>query len=122
MIGSGGPPVSEIDASRKKRLERAELLDDLQRRMVRQHDAAGANPDRRRPSADVTDQHCGRRAGDTRHVVMLGNPEALVAPTLGVLGEIERVAERLRSGATLDDRGEVEDGQRHHVLLHITHE
>ena len=47
---------------------------------------------------------------------MLRQPEPLVAPPLGVLGEVERVPERVRGGRSLDDRGEVEHGegrQRH---------
>jgi hypothetical protein len=40
---------------------------------------------------------------------MLGEPESAIPPTLRVLREVDRVPERLRSGTTLDDRGEVED-------------
>ena len=50
----------------KSDVERAELLGDDQRRVVRQHDAAGADADRRRAGGDVADHHRGRRAGDCR--------------------------------------------------------
>ena len=43
---------------------------------------------------------------------MLGEPEALVPPLLGVLSEVERVAERLGHGRAFDDRREIEHGQR----------
>ena len=92
-----------------ERLERAELLGDHQRRVVRQHDAAGADADRARAAGDVPDHHRGRRAGDAGHVVVLGEPEAPVAPALGVLREVERVAERLGRRPALDDRREIED-------------
>ena len=68
-------------------------------------------------AGDVPDDHRRRRAGDARHVVMLGQPVAAVAPALGVAREVERVAERLRGVAALDDRREVEDGKRDHWTL-----
>jgi hypothetical protein len=41
---------------------------------------------------------------------MFSEPESLVAPTLGVSGEIERIAQRLR-GVAVDWNGrKVEDG------------
>ena len=49
----GARPRPEIDAAGKQRLERAELLGDLQRRVVGQHDPAGADADARGAAADV---------------------------------------------------------------------
>ena len=63
-----------------ERFERAELLGDDERRVIRQHDAAGADANRRRAAGDVPDDDRCRRAGDARHVVMLGQPVARVAP------------------------------------------
>jgi hypothetical protein len=40
---------------------------------------------------------------------MLGEPEPPVPPPLGVLREVERVAQRLRDRAALDDRREIEN-------------
>src|SRR5690606_16874299 len=82
--------------------------------MVRQHDAAGADPDRRGAASDMANQDRGRRRGDAGHVVMLGQPEAPVAPALGMLREIEAVAEGLGGVAALGDRGEVENGEDWH--------
>ena len=53
------------------------------------------------PAGDVRDHDRRRRAGDAGHVVVLGQPEAAVAPALGVLREVERVGERLRRVAAL---------------------
>jgi hypothetical protein len=39
--------------------------------------------------------------------VVLGHPVALETPTLGVTGEVNHAGERLRRGATLDDRAQV---------------
>ena len=40
---------------------------------------------------------------------MLGQPEAVVAPALGVLRQVEAVPERLRGSAAFDNRREIED-------------
>ena len=80
---------TQIDAAGKQRLERAELLRDQQRRVIRQHDPAGTDPDRLRARRDVRHDDAGRGARDAGHIVMLGNPVALVAPAFSVLREIE---------------------------------
>ena len=53
LIGARRPAEAEIDAARIERFERPELLGDLQRRVIGQHDAAGADPDRRGAGADI---------------------------------------------------------------------
>ena len=112
LVGARRAAEAEVDPARVQRRERAELLGDHERRVVREHDPARADPDRLRPAGDVRDHDRGRGAGDPDRVVMLGQPEALVAPPLGVLGEVERVAQRLGRRRALDDRREVEHGER----------
>jgi hypothetical protein len=114
LVGAGGPAEAEIDPAGKKRFERAELLGDDQRSMVGKHDAARADADGRGPGADIGQGHRGGGAGDARHRMMLGHPEPLIAPAFAVTGQIERVAERPAGIAALDDRGQVEDGERDH--------
>ena len=53
LVGARGAAEPEVDASGVQRFERAELFGDYQRRMVRQHDAAGADADRLRAGRDV---------------------------------------------------------------------
>ena len=89
--------------------EGAELLGDHQRRVVRQHDAAGAEADRLGVGGDVGDQDRGRRAGDRADVVVLGVPDALVAEALGRPGELDRAGEAVGDRLVRPDRGEVED-------------
>ncbi len=81
-IGAGGAAQPQVDAAGKQRRQRRELLGHLQRRVVGQHDAAGADADARGAAGDVADQHRGGGAGDARHVVVLGQPEPVVAPAL----------------------------------------
>jgi len=58
----------------------------------------------------MPDQHCGGRARDAVHVVMLGQPVAPVAPFFDVARQIERIAQRLRGVAAFDDGGKIEHG------------
>jgi hypothetical protein len=111
-VGPRCASQSQIDPPREQRFERAELLGHLQRRVVGQHDAAGADADARRAAADVRQEHRRRRTGDARHVVVLGQPEAGVAPALDVSRQIQRVAERIGGRAPFDDRRKVQNGQR----------
>jgi hypothetical protein len=103
LIGAGRAAQAKVDATRKQGGQRAELLGHHQRSVVRQHDAAGADPDGGSPRRHVTDDDGGRSAGDAGTVVVLGQPVAVIAEALGVPGEIERVAQRLRGIASLHD-------------------
>src|SRR3546814_7395594 len=82
--------------------------------MVRQHDAARADAKGAGAAGDVSDDDGGRRAGDTRHVVVLGHPEAAVAPAFGMGGEVARVVERRARIAAFGDAGKLQDRQRGH--------
>ena len=95
-------------------VERAEGLGDLQRRMVRQHDAAGADADRRGGGGDMADDHRRGGRGDAGHVVMLGEPEAAIAQRLGMAGKLGAPAQRVGGGGALRDRAEIEDGGGDH--------
>lgn len=101
----------EIDATREKRFECAELLGDEQWRVIRQHDAASANANGRRATGNMCNHdRCGS-TGNTRDTVMLGDPDAMVAEPFGVARQIERIMKRLRRRPSLHDRREVEHGQ-----------
>ncbi len=113
LVTPGRSTKTKIDPTGMKTGERAELLHDHQRRMVRQHDAAGTEPDRARLCSDVRDQHARRRRCDGGHVVVLGVPDPRVAMNLGLLRGFDGAQQRVPGGrSTLDDR-QVQDGQRH---------
>ncbi len=99
-----------------QRGQRAELLGDDQRGVVRQHDAAGADPDGAGAGGDMGECDRGRSTGYARHVVMLGHPISRIAQCLDVAGQIERVAQRLASVAAFGNRRQVENRQRYHAL------
>jgi len=48
---------------------------------------------------------------------MLGDPDAAIAPVLGVNGEIAGIVERAARVRFLGHADEVEDGQRRHGIL-----
>jgi hypothetical protein len=72
---------------------------------------AGADPDGGGPAGDVGHDDRGGGAGDAGHAVVLGEPEAIEAPALCVLGEVEGAAEYFPGIAALGDRGEVKNGK-----------
>jgi hypothetical protein len=100
-----------------KGAEDAERLGDLQRAVVRQHDAAAADPDPVRGGGDLGDQDLRRRAREHRRAVVLGHPVAGVAEPLRQPRQVDRVPQRIGSARALGDRRLVEDAEQHHVSL-----
>src|SRR6478735_12769899 len=78
--------------------------------MVRQHDAAGAEPDGGGVGGDVRDEDRGGRRSDRIDAVVLGVPDALVAGCLRHLGELNAAGEALGDGFAVADGGEIENG------------
>ena len=75
-------------------LQHLETFGDHQRRVVHQHHAARTHTNVPRRRRDLPDHDLGRGAGDAREVVMLGEPIALVAESIGEPRQIQRIAER----------------------------
>ena len=118
-IGPRGAAHTEVDPSGEQAFERAKLLGDDQRGMIRQHHASRTDADGRSSSRHVADQNGRRRAGDSLHAVMLGEPEPREAPFFGVPGEIERVPIGFGNAATLADACQIKNGKswiRHDYL------
>ncbi len=84
-------------------------------RMIRQHDAAGADADGLGASSDVANDDGRGGAGDAGHVVVFGKPKPVVAPGFRVLREVERVAQSDSGGCALRNRREIENGEGNHV-------
>ncbi|MNY30408.1 hypothetical protein D3C86_1645160 [compost metagenome] len=104
LVGAGRAAQPEVDAARIQRGQRAELLGNHQRRVVRQHHAARADADGGRAIRHVADQHGRGGAGNAGHVVMFGQPEAAIAKAFGVLRQVQRVAHGLAGIAAFHDR------------------
>ena len=93
-VGARRAPEPQVDAAGRDGVEHAELLRHLEGRVVRQHDAGAADADALGDGGDGRHQDLGRGADDGVVAVMLGDPEAVVAQRLAVLGERDRVADR----------------------------
>ena len=113
-VRAGRPAEAKVDPAGKQRGQRAELLGDHQRRVIRQHDSTRADPDRGRTRRHVPDHHGRGRAGDAGHVVMLRHPVPAIAQLLGMARQVERAVQRVGGCAALVDRREIEDGKRNH--------
>ena len=85
----------EVDPPGIERFERAELLGDHERRVVRQHDPARADPDRRRAARDMGDDDRPSRRWRSRSCCGAPRARSGVAPALGVPREVERIAQRV---------------------------
>jgi hypothetical protein len=104
---------AEVDACRRQRFQDAELLGDLERRIVRQHDAGAADADAPGARRDRGHQDLGRAAHDGGQAVVFAEPEAVVAERFAVFGQAERVANRLVFTAAGDGDGLIEHGKFH---------
>ena len=74
LVSARRTAQAQVDSAWMKRGKRAESLGDHQRRMVGQHDPAGSDSNFRGAGGHVTNNHGCGGAGDTGHVVMLGQP------------------------------------------------
>ena len=76
--------------------------------MIRQHDPARADPDSVRARRDIRDNNRRRRAGDADHIVMFRQPEAPVTPPLGMLREVQCIAQSVRRRSAFRNKCEIE--------------
>lgn len=114
LIGAGGAPEAEVDATWKQPRQRSELLGDHIGRMVGQHDPTGADTDRAGALGDMGQHDRRGGAGDARHVVVFGNPEAVIAPGFGVPRHITCIVQCAACVGFLRDPDQIQDGQRRH--------
>ena len=114
LVGAGRAAEAQIDASGKQRRQRAELFGDDVRRVVGQHDAAGADADGRRPGGEVRDHERRRGGRHRRHVVVLSHPDAAEPQRLDVACHLARLVEGIPAGAALANAAELEDRERNH--------
>jgi len=75
------------------------------------HHPARADPERGRRLGQMRDQDRRRRAGDTGHVVVFGDPEPVISEALHRTGEVNAGSQRGTGGGPRVYRYEVEHGQ-----------
>ena len=103
LIAAGRAPDPQVDAPRIKRLQHAELLRHLERAVVGQQHAAGADPDPGGLGGDAREQDLRAGIGKRGDRVMLGEPVAVEAQLLGRPREPDRLVDGLRRGVSADD-------------------
>ena len=112
LVGAGGATQAQVDAAGVQLGQGAELLGDHQRRVVGQHDAAGAEADRVGVRGHVRDEYGRGGGGDGGHVVVLRVPDAPEAGGLGDAGLLHGFGEGFAHRGAVADEGEVQQGQR----------
>lgn len=105
-----GQVHAQIDATRVQRFERAELLHDVERAVIGEHDAAGPYANGAGGACDVRDEHLRCRAGDALHVVMLGQPKPRVAQRFCRTRDARGVLQSLSRGGAVLNREKFEHG------------
>jgi len=109
LAAAGSPADAEVDAIVKHGVEGTKDFCDLERGVVRKHDAASAHADAGGFGCGAGDEDLGRGGGEEIHGVVLGIPEAGVAEGVDVSGEVEGVGQGLRGREAGGDGRLVED-------------
>ena len=112
-VGARRAAHAQVDATGRDAFEHAELLGDLERRIVRQHHAGAADANAGRGRGDRRHQHFRCGADDAAAVVMFGHPVAVVAERVAQARQRERFANGLAFGAALGGGGLIEDREFH---------
>ena len=102
---AGGAADAEVDAVGVERVQGAEDFGDLEGRVVREHDAAGADADALGFGADAGEEDLRRGAGERVHGVVLGVPEAMEAEGVDMAGEGDGVLQSFAGRAAGGDGG-----------------
>src|SRR5690606_10797929 len=94
---------ADVDPTGMQRFKQAEIFRDLIGAVMRQHDAAGADADVLRMSADMCEQHLRARMRQHRHAVMLGYPKALIPEPFSRLRKRGCLRKRVSRCSTFTD-------------------
>ena len=111
LATAGSAADAEINAVGKHGAESAKDFSDFEWRVVREHDAAGADADVRGLGGGAGDEELGRSGGEEIHGMVLGVPEARVAELVDMASEVERVGQGLGGRGAGRDGGLVENGE-----------
>jgi hypothetical protein len=110
-VRAGGAAEPEVYATGRERREHAEALGDLERAVMRQHDAAASDADARCRGSDGSNEDFRAGAGQHRRSVMLGDPVPVIAQPIGEAREIERVPQRVDTGESFRDGRLIQNAQ-----------
>ena len=111
VIAARRPADAEIDAAGVERLEHAEGLGHLERAVIGEHDAARADADRAGLGTEPRQQHLGCRARESRKIVVLREPVAVIAERVREPREGQGLRDRLAGRAPGAHRRLIENAQ-----------
>ncbi|MNL39324.1 hypothetical protein D3C87_1615970 [compost metagenome] len=84
---------AQVDPPGIEAFQGAELFRDHQWRVVGQHHPTRPDANGRCATRQIPQQHRGRGTGNAIHVVVFGDPKALVAELFDMLRQVQRVAQ-----------------------------
>ncbi len=113
LVGPRRASEAEVDAAGREHLQHAELLGDLERRIMGEHHPARADADVARLARHLSDEDLRAGAREGIAVVVLGQPVAVIAQRIARLGERDGLGDGVGGVAVLADRRLVEDGEAH---------
>ena len=114
LVGAGRTAQPEVYTPGEQAFEGAKLFRNHDRGMVRQHDATGADADLLRTGSNVRDHQRRGCAGDPRHVVVLGDPDTIVVPLLGMRRQVACIVHGRARIRALCNADQVENGKLGH--------
>ncbi len=113
MIGARSAADAEIDAAGKQCAQDAEVLGNLKRAIVRQHNAAASDPHAVRNRTDRRDHDLRTGAGQHGAAVMLRHPVTRKSEFFREAREVERIAQGVGAGGAFRDWGLIENADIH---------
>ena len=118
LIAAWRASKPQIDTTRIERIECSELFGNHQRSMVWQHDTAGSQMQRGGIGRQITNQNRRRRTGDTHHIMVLSQPEAVISALFSKPGEIKGMGEGIFGRSALWDRCQVQHREGNRFVSH----
>ncbi len=110
LIGTRCATNAQINPPGMQRIKGSELFGNHQRRMVGQHHATRTDTDGFGARRHMGHHDRCRGTGNAGHVVMFGQPIAMIAKLFGMLGKIKCIAKRIRGMFARIHRAKIKKG------------
>ncbi len=108
-VGAGRTAQAQIDPPGEQGGKGAELFGHDQRCMVRQHDPARTHTDGAGCGRHLRNHNRRGRTGDAGHVVMLGQPIAVIARLFCQTRKIDRIRQSIGGSLAFGDGRQIKD-------------
>ena len=108
---TGSAADTEINATREKATQHAEVLSYLQRAVMRKHDAATTNSDEFRPLGHRSNHYFRAVTGQPGRCVVLGQPVSFKPPSVCRARQFQRVSQCIATPVALGYRRLVKNAE-----------